>query len=594
MFSWLWARIAGALNTLASLIIFLILVVAVITVIGLVNTPTVADQTVLKLDLRKPLTDSPSANPFAGESTSLLDVVAALAKAEDDPKVKGVFIRVGGAGVSMAAAEELREAIKSFRAKKKFAVTFAQAFYSSGMSEYYVASATDEIWLQPVSEMNTSGFAATTLFFKDALAKINAKAEIGRRYEFKNAGNPFLESDFTEAHREATGRLLQSLFDNAVAGSSADRKMDAAQFKALIDAAPYLTQEALDKKLIDRQGYDDEAEKAALDRAGKNAKLMTPKKYLEIAGHPWMAKGPEVSPSRIAFVSGDGQINDGKSQGGGFGEEQSMGGDTVAEQIRKATEDKSIRVILFRVNSPGGSALASDQMLNAVKKAQKAGKKVVVSMGSLAASGGYYVSLSADKIIAWPSTITGSIGVVGGKLVIGQSLEMLGINARTIKVGANAGMNSEYEVYTPEQLAKRDAGLDAIYNDFTAKVAEGRKIPLEKVREMAKGRVWSGSDAKERGLVDSFGGYRAALEEAKKLAGLSAGDAPSMKNFSTPASPFEAMAEAFGTSVEVVKTLSMLSRAMEAPGIKELIGAAAEEGEKGEGAGMRMAPTPVR
>jgi protease IV len=589
MWSWFLARLKGIFNFFASLIIFLVLLMVIGGIIGAVNTPdqSVPKLSVLELDLRGAVTDTKSNNPFANDGLAVVDIVAALARAEKDDRVKGVLMRVGGGSVAGAHVEEIRAALESFKAKKKFVIAFSQGFNSNGMGEYWLASAADEIWLQPVSELGTAGIASQAMFFKGLLDKIDAKAEIGQRFEYKNAGAPFISDDYSPAHREATARLLKSIFDNATTAIAKDRKMTTEQYVALVNSGPHLTQAALDAKLIDKQGYDDEAEDAALKRAGKDAKVVSLNEYLKKAGNPWFKQDGLQGSSPIALIEGEGTIMDGESQEGGFGGgERTMGGDTVAKAIRDATEDKDVKVILFRVNSPGGSATASDQMLQAVRKAQKAGKKVVVSMGTVAASGGYYVSLSADKIFASPSTITGSIGVLSGKIVLGKSYELLGINVREIHEGTNALMMSDAQGFTPEQWAKLNAGLDAIYNDFTAKVAEGRKMPLEKVREVAKGRVWTGADAKERGLVDEFGGFRAALEEAKKLAGLKPEDSVTLKRFPKALTPAEAIAKAFGTTATTVRTLAMLAEVLDTPAVKEALTVLREE-QQSDGAQLR-------
>jgi protease IV len=589
MWSWFLARLKGIFNFFASLIIFVVLVMLIGGLIGAVNTPdqSLPKLTVLEMDMRGSFTDTRSGNPFAQQAKSVVDIVAALAKAENDDRVKGVFMRIGGGSIGGAHIEEIRAALASFKAKKKFVIAHSQGFNSNGMGEYWLASAADEIWLQPVSELGTAGLVAQGMFFKNLLDKIEAKAELGQRYEYKNAGAPFISDDYSPGHREATERLLNSIFENATGDISASRKMTREQYVALVNSGPHLTQAALDAKLIDKQGYDDEAKDAALARAGKDAKLETLGEYLKKAGNPWIKRDGMEGSSPIALIEGDGTIMDGDSDDGGFGGgDRTMGGDTVAEAIREATKDEDVKVILFRVNSPGGSATASDQMLQAVRKAQKAGKKVIVSMGPVAASGGYYVSLSADKIFALPSTITGSIGVISGKIVTGKTFELVGINLREITVGANANMNSEAQGYTPEQRAKLEAGLDAIYNDFTAKVAEGRKMPLEKIREVAKGRVWTGADAKQRGLVDELGGFRAALEEAKKQAGLKADDSVTLRRFPKPLSPAEAIAKAFGTTATTVRTLETLSQVLDTPAVKEALTVLREE-QQSEGAQLR-------
>lgn len=589
MWSWFLARLKGIFNLFASLIILLVLVALISSVIGAFTQPRVPSEMVLTLDLRNSLPDKRQNSFFVQEHAvaSVIDAVTALAAAEKDARVKGIFIRIGGgSGMSLSAAQELRAALKSFKAKGKFIISHSQAFYTSGMGDYMLASAADEIWMQPVSEMNSTGVATTAMFFRGLLDKINAVPQFEQRYEYKNAANIFTEKDFTAAHREATTRLLESVFESATAAIAGDRKKTRDEVVALINSAPHLTQEAIDAKLIDKQGYDDEAEGAALAKAGDKAELKTLAQYFAIAGNPWHNPG---SPG-IAFIHGDGGINDGKSEGGGFGGEPSIGGDTVAKAFRDATEDDDVKAILFRVNSPGGSAIASDQILDAVKKAQKAGKKVVVSMGNVAASGGYYVSLSADRIFAHETTITGSIGVLSGKLVTVGSYALLGIDLKSIGVGTNALMQAETQPFTPEQLEKFRRGVDQIYADFTAKVAAGRKMDLEKVREVAKGRVWTGADAKARGLVDEFGGFRAALESTKALAGIPADSEVNLIPYPRKRSPAEELAEMFGTTEEVVRTMAVLSRIMGTEPVTDAVKLLKDEAAQGHAHQLKMVP----
>jgi protease-4 len=590
MWSWFLARLKGIFNRIASVFIFLVLLVLVFSIIGVFTQPKLPSDMVLTLDMRDGLPDARPNNPFAepGKVSSVIDAVTALARAESDERVKGLFMRVGGGGISNAQAQEIRAALKAFRAKGKFVIAHAQSFYSSGMGDYFLASAADEIWLQPASSMNTTGVSTTSAFLRSMLDKIQAKPEFAQRYEYKNAANMFMEKDFTAAHREASTRLLESLFETSTAGIAGDRKKTRDEVVALINAAPHLTQEAIDKKLIDKQGYDDEAEAAAKAKAGGKSELKTLSEYFQLAGSPWEG----YSRPTIALIQGEGQINDGKSESG-WGGDTSMGGDTIAKAFRDATEDDDVKAILFRVNSPGGSALASDQILDAVKKAQKAGKKVVVSMGDVAASGGYYVSLSADKIYAHETTITGSIGVLSGKIVTSGSWSLIGVDLKSLGVGTNALMDSATQQFTPEQWALFNKGIDQIYEDFTGKVAAGRKLPLEKVREIAKGRVWTGADAKPRGLVDEFGGFRAALEATKALAGIPADAEINLTRMPQAKSPFEELAEAFGTSAEVIRTIAVLGKVVENESVAEFLGLI-ESDKAQEGHQLRMPAHKVR
>ncbi len=592
MWSWFLTRVKNIFNRIASVIIFLVLLVLTFSVIGAFTQARLPGEMVLTIDLRDALTDQHSTNPFARAAgkMSVIDVVAALARAESDERVKGLYMRVGGSGMPSAQAEELRGAIKAFRAKGKFVIAHAQAFYTNALGDYYLASSADQIWMQPVSEMNTAGVAATAVFLKGLLDKISAQPEFVQRYEYKNAANMFTQTDYTPAHREANQRLIESIFESATAGMAGDRKMTRDQVVALINGAPYLTQDAIDKKLIDKQGYDDEAENAAIARAGGKAELKKLSEYFALVGNPWEGSGRPT----IALIQGEGTINDGESESSAFGGSTSMGGDTIAKAFRDATEDKDVKAILFRVNSPGGSALASDQILDAIKKAQKAGKKVIVSMGDVAASGGYYVSLAADKIFAHQTTITGSIGVLSGKIVTSGSWALLGVNLKPLGIGENALMQSAVQPFTQAQWDSFNHSVDQIYADFTAKVAAGRKMPIEKVRDIAKGRVWTGADAKPRGLVDEFGGFRAALEATKAMAGIPVDTEINLRLFPGPKTPFEEIAQAFGTSAEVVRTVSIIGKVMDSRPVADLMEVMASDGKEDRAPQMRMPREQVR
>ena len=340
----------------------------------------------------------------------------------------------------------------------------------------------------------------------------------------------------------------------AVRGVNADiskkaiaSELDRAALVAALEASPQFTEDAKAKHLIDDIGYDDDALNAALDRAGSGAQAVTMSQFVQVKSvSSHMGRGPH-----IALVEATGDIVDGSAGSGPFGGDSVIAGDDMARAIRQATADKDIKAIVLRVDSPGGSVTASDQILDAVKKAQAAGKPVVVSMGSVAASGGYYISASADKIVAEPGTITGSIGVLTGKVSINNTLGLIGVKGELVGVGKNALMNSDLQPYTPEQWAAVNAQADAIYADFTQKVAKGRKLPLAKVQEVAKGRVWSGADASARGLVDKLGGFWDAAEQAKKLAGIPQEDRVVFELYPRQKSLPEQIEDFFGGSDEV-------------------------------------------
>ncbi|BCW90469.1 Protease 4 [Alphaproteobacteria bacterium SO-S41] len=521
IFRWIGRMFRNAfavLGTLVALVIVLLILDGIWTALTDKGIPP---NTVLAIDARGGFDDAPTPTVFGARPMSFIDIIFALKKAGDDPRVKGLVLRVGSGGIAGAHAQELKEAIENFRAKgeNRFVIAQAGNFAGPGIGQYYLATLADEIWLQRTSEMGAVGMLSTTVFLRGAFDKFSAKADMGQRYEYKNAANVYTQTDYTPAHREATTRLMQSIYDVLTGDIAGRRKIDVAAFKALIDNGPYLTQGALDAKLVDKVGFWDDVEDAAKDRAGTGAEIVGIGDYYEREGSPY--DHPYANDGTIALIAAEGAIVDGGSSESAWDGKQ-MGGDTIAAAIRDAAEDDGVKAILLRVNSPGGSALASDVILDQIRKAQAKGKKVIVSMGPVAASGGYWIAMYADEIFAMPATITGSIGVLSGKLIVGDTYRLAGLNPAQIGIGTNANFQSEFTEWTPEQRVKFEAGLDQIYNGFTQSVAEGRKIPIETVREIAKGRVWSGLDALGLKLIDQFGSLDDAIQETIKIAGLDA------------------------------------------------------------------------
>ncbi|ATB29861.1 signal peptide peptidase SppA [Melittangium boletus] len=511
----------GLLAVVGAMTILFVGAVVGLAFLGASSKPGVPGAVVLELDLSEPLAEHVAqeslASALQGDKPTVRDVVDALEKAGGDSRVKSLVVKLGGSPGSVAVVQELRDAVKAFRAKGKKAVAYADTFGedSSGTGAYYLAAAFDAVYVQPSGDLSVTGVGTETPFFRDAMAKFGVKPQMGKRYEYKAAVNSYTEQTYTEPHREELERYLTSVVEQMAAGVAEDRGLSAEQVRAAIDEAPLLATRALELKLVDGLLYRDEVYAKVKAEAGEGAKLLFLEKYLERAGRP-NTQGPVV-----ALIYGTGAISRGKSSGGNpVSGEAGMGGDTVAAALRKAVEDERVKAILFRVDSPGGSYVASDTVRREVKRAREQGKPVIVSMGTYAASGGYFVSMDADKIVAQPGTLTGSIGVYSGKLVTQEAWAKLGVSWEPLGVGKNATMYASSREFTPEQLAKNEAFLDRVYEDFTAKVAEGRHLPLEKVREVAKGRIWSGADAKERGLVDELGGFPVALRLAREAAKL--------------------------------------------------------------------------
>jgi protease-4 len=507
-------------NGVAKTVVGLVLVVIVLLVIALARGDGLPGNMVLALDLRAPIPDSVSAPPtfLQPHRATVMDLVLALDAAGRDKRIKGVLMRLGNGALSTAQAEEIGTALKRFRAKGKFVIAQATAFYGAGLGDYLAASAADEIWMQPKSDFAPSGAGGGEIFLRGLFDKINAEPQIAKRSDYKSAADMYMEKAMTPADREQLTVLMKSVYDAAVGEMATARHLKPGTVAAALEASPQFAEDAQKAKLIDRIGYDDEARAAALARAGAGAKAIKMTDYLKTRDDD-----SSLHTANIAVVTAAGEIRDGSASPSLLGRSEGIASDDLSDAIRRAAQDKAIKAIVLRVDSPGGSVSASDQILHAVKVAQAAGKPVVVSMGAVAASGGYFISTSANKIVAEPGTITGSIGVLTGKISFGKTAGLIGVGTDEVAIGKNTLMDSAISPYTPEQWALLNREADAIYDDFTRKVAAGRKLPLEKVLEIAKGRVWSGVDAHDRGLVDGLGGFWTAADMAANLGGVPAG-----------------------------------------------------------------------
>lgn len=512
--------IVGFFASVGAVVSLSIVAMAALLIWGTASTPSIGDTTVLSLNLNQALVDGPPPDGIlrllADDQPTLRETLDALERAGDDARVKGVFARLGGDAIATAQVQELRDAIATLRAKGKFAIAYADSFgeFGPGTRAYYLATAFDEIWLQPQGLLGLIGIRSEAFFFRGALDKLDVVPSFDHRSEYKTAMNTLTERAMTPAHREETEALVHSVFDQIVHGIARDRKLGEAEVRALVDRGPLLTDEALKAHLIDRVGYRDEAEAAARTRAGTGAQLAPVFTYLDSAGHPHQS-GPTV-----ALIYGTGLIARGPSVTNPLTGSGIMGADTVSRALGQAARDSAVKAILFRIDSPGGSAVASETIWRAVQRARDAGKPVIVSMGEVAGSGGYYVAAPADKIVAEPATLTGSIGVLAGKFVTTGLWDKIGVSWDTVSVGENAALFSTLENFSPAGRQRFEAFLDAVYAGFKGHVADGRKLGADAVETVARGRVWSGEDAKARGLVDALGGFSTALQLAKQAAGI--------------------------------------------------------------------------
>lgn len=490
---------------------------------------------VLELDLLHVPPETGGFDPLAvitggGRPLLLRETVAAIHRAAEDPRVEGLIARVQIPAAPAGGVQELREAIAAFSADKP-SLAWAETY--PGTLAYYLASAFGEVWLQPSGTVGLVGFATNALFLRGALDKAGVEAQFVARGEYKSAANLFTEESYTDAHREADTRLLDSLHGQVVQAIAKSRELEPATVDALADRAPLVRDAAVSGGLIDRVGFRDEAYQRIAELVGApptdDAEGEPPRLYLAryaraTASRPSLpapkVPGRKIKPT-IAVVTVAGPIVSGRGGPHGlpFGT-NSSGADTIAAALREAGADDRVSAVVLRVDSPGGSVTGSETIWREVARIREDDKPVVASMGAVAASGGYYVSMGADAIVANPGTITGSIGVVTGKLVARDLKKRLGVGSDAVRTNANADAWSVNAPFTDEQRAQVEAEADLFYDDFVRRVAEGRNLSVEDVVAVARGRVWTGADALERGLVDELGGLRTAIARAKILAGL--------------------------------------------------------------------------
>jgi protease-4 len=487
--------------------------------------PSLPNNIILSADLNRGLAEGRGEEGWRrlvlGGKPSLRDFLDALQAAGADPRVKGILARVGDDETGLAEAQQVRDAIAAFRAKGKFAVAFAESFgeFGAGTRPYYLATAFDQIWLQPMGSLGLTGLYAESTFFKGALDLVGIAPEFDHRGQFKTAANVLTETRMTPPAREEVEDLLASISGQVVGGIAQARKLSPDAIRGAIDRAPLLPDEALQAKLVDRLGYRDDAIAAAHKRAGSDAEIVDLATYLDGAGRP-NRKG-----ERIALIYGSGLIVRGGGAANALAGSDEMAANDMTRAFRDAVRDPKVRAILFRIDSPGGSVTASETIWHDVVFARERGKPVIVSMGNVAGSGGYYVAAPADKIVAEPATLTGSIGVLAGKLVVAKLLKKIGVSTDAAQFGANAAMFSATSDFSPLARGRLQAFLDATYQGFKDHVAAGRHLTPDAVEAIAQGRVWSGEEAKANGLVDALGGYEVALRLAKEVANIPA-DAP--------------------------------------------------------------------
>ncbi len=527
----------AVIGVLAVLAGFATLVVALVFSMG---RERVESPLVVELDLENGLVEYVPEEPFGqamlSGAVSVRDVVDGLNRAAGDSRVVGLVARLGTGPLGLAQTQEIRDAVLAFRTSGKPAIAWAETFGEGGPGNgaYYLATAFDRIYLQPAGDVGLNGLVYESPFIAGTLEKLDVHVQMDHRKEFKNAMNFYTEKKYTDPHRLAMQTLMDSQFGQIVEGIARAREMSEEQVRALFDQGSILGKDALDRGLVDGIAYRDEVYAKLEEELGSEPHYLYLHVYLDRAGRP------DSRGKTIALVYAVGAVSRGKSRYNPIGGSFVMGSDSVAANLRAAIDDPRVKAIVLRVDSPGGSYVASDSIWRETVRARQEGKPLIVSMGNLAASGGYFISMAAERIVAQPGTITGSIGVLGGKMNTTGFWKKLGVTFDQVHTSKNGMLYSTSHDYSEPEHAVFEASLDRVYEDFTARVAEGRNLPIEEVRKIAKGRIWTGEDALDNGLVDALGGLPKALQLAREAAEIPE-DAPiRVKRFPRKKTAFEA------------------------------------------------------
>ena len=504
------------------------------------RAPQEPESLILTLNFDEPVVERSESSPldFAmhEEVTPLLDVLRAIDLAKKDPHVKGIRANFGGTQPELVDGQEIRAALTRFHESGKPTFAFGPSIGDFGGSNraYYLASAFDSIWLQPAGELGLAGIAVQLPFAKSGLAKFGVSADFAQREEFKSAFDFATQDDFTPPVRAMEQGMIDDLAQQIADGIAESRKFTPDHVKELMAAGPYTDEEALKAGLVTHIGYLDELDEEIDKTAGKDTPRISVEDYLSYDHH---GNGGAENQGR-AYLWRRYDCRQGGRPHRHSGRNRARCRPAF-EAFDQAAESKDVKAILFRVNSPGGAPAASETIRHALVHAQKEGKPVIVSMGTMAASGGYWISMNADRIVAEPGTLTGSIGVLGGKFVIGGAMKELGINWGTLKTTDNAAMWSMIDGFTPPQRARLDALMDRTYALFRQNVSEARKIPMDKMPDISKGHVWTGQQAVKLGLVDELGGYTTAVDAVRTRLKL-AKDAPvELEVYPPPETPAE-------------------------------------------------------
>ncbi len=518
-------------------VLWIIGVVLVLELVGLIAvyvSRRIPPKTVLTLRIEGEVPEQPGRHPllevFAGYPLTVTEMIEGLDRARTDPRISGIEIRAGETTMNMAKLQEVREKIREFNRSGKFSVAFME--FATDRS-YYLASSCRTVFLLPTSVLFVRGMMASTTFYRGTLDKLGIYPDLYHIGDYKNAKNIYTEKKYTRAHREATEALLLDWYHEFLSGIAEARRLDVREVKSAIERGPLTSQQALEARLVDGVKYADEEHDWAREANGGRGNVLTLREYLrrtEREGGP-----------RVAVIYATGLIVPGRGGDDPFGGDL-MGSDTIAEQFRRAREDHSLRAVILRVDSPGGAAFASEVIRREAELTRRA-KPVVVSMSDVAASGGYWIATSADRIVAEPGTITGSIGVLTGKFNLRGLFDKLGLSLDYVPTAENSTLDWPFQNFTPAQREIIQRLMRDTYGEFLRLVAEGRHMKVEAVDQIAQGRVWTGERAKKLGLVDELGGLDTAIALAKQLAKIPATQSVTLVTLPPPKTLWERIAE---------------------------------------------------
>ncbi len=537
-------------------ILVLVLVVVFLALIGgfiymqFNREPDIPQHSYLKIEMSGAIVDSDT-SPMS-KKLSVRDLWYHLKRAKIDSRIQGILLKISYPNTGFAKIDDIGRLLNDFKKSGKKVYAFIEG---ADLLGYYLASFADKVYVFKGGDIFLTGLATEAMFLKNTFSKLGVAADLFHIGEYKTASNMFTEDRMTPPHKESMEKLLDDIFTSVLEGIAANRKLNVATVRTLVDNSPIRNQEYLDAKLIDGILYEDELLKIASPR--EDMELVDFKLYTETRD-PLPFEGSK----KIAVIFASGEINNGKSGGRSIFGGDVLGADTVAAHLKMARKNPYIKAVVLRVDSPGGSASASDVIRREAELVAKV-KPLIISMSDLAASGGYWLSMSGTKIFALPATITGSIGVVTGKFVLKGLYDKVGINKEMITTSKYAGMFTDYREFSPEERAKIMEMMNGIYQSFLEVVSKNRKLKVEDVDKIAKGRVWAGNSALKLKLVDQLGGLDDALNEAKKMAKISANEPIGVSVYPRKQSMLDMIMDLVGSKTEMTNPIASVEATLE-------------------------------